>query len=82
MGLNSVAEYLKIPLEMAVDLRRRQERSNQAQEKLVQGSRSGGPETFHYYESSTSNNGYNPAITDAFRVYRKTVHPNVVLVSK
>ena len=60
MGLNSVAEYLKIPLEMAVDLRRRQERSNQAQEKLVQGSRSGGPETFHYYESSTSNNGTIP----------------------
>lgn len=60
MGLNSVAEYLKIPLEMAVDLRRRQERSNQAQEKLVQGSRSGGPETFHYYESSTSNNGKIP----------------------
>ena len=60
MGLNSVAEYLKIPLEMAVDLRRRQERSNQAQEKLVQGSRSGGPETFHYYESSTSNNSTIP----------------------
>ena len=60
MGLNFVAEYLKIPLEMAVDLRRRQERGNQAQDKLVQGSRSGGPETFHYYESSTSNNGTIP----------------------
>lgn len=60
MGLNSVAEYLKIPLEMVVDLRRRQDRSNQSQEKLVQGSRSGGPETFHYYESSTSNNGTIP----------------------
>jgi hypothetical protein len=60
MGLNSVAEYLKIPLEMAVDLRRRQDRSNQSQEKLLQGSRSGGPETFHYYESSTSNNGTIP----------------------
>lgn len=53
MGLNFVAEYLKIPLEIAVDLRKRQDRSNQAQEKLSQGTHSSGTETFQYYENST-----------------------------
>lgn len=57
MGLNFVAEYLKIPLEIAVDLRKRQERSNQAQEKISQGSQTNGTETFQYYESSTMNDG-------------------------
>lgn len=60
MGLNFVAEYLKIPLEIAVDLRKRQDRSNQAQEKLSQGSQPSGTETFQYYENSTMNNGTNP----------------------
>ena len=60
MGLNFVAEYLKIPLEIAVDLRKRQDRSNQAQEKLSQGSRPSGTETFQYYENSTMNNGTIP----------------------
>ena len=41
MGLNFVAEYLKMPLEFAVDLRKRQDRSNQAQEKLSQGYQKG-----------------------------------------
>ena len=49
MGLSFVAEYLKIPLEIAVDLRKRQDRSNQAQEKLSQGSQPSGTETFQYY---------------------------------
>jgi anti-sigma-K factor RskA len=57
MGLNFVAEYLKIPLEIAVDLRKRQERSKQAQEKISQGSQTNGTETFQYYESSTMNDG-------------------------
>lgn len=60
MGLNFVAEYLKIPLEIAVDLRKRQDRSNQAQEKLSQGTHSSGTETFQYYENSTMNNGTIP----------------------
>ena len=60
MGLNFVAEYLKIPLEIAVDLKKRQERSNQAQEKLLQGSQTRGTETFHYYENPTTNNGNIP----------------------
>ena len=60
MGLNFVAEYLKIPLEIAVDLKKRQERGNQAQEKLLQGSQTRGTETFHYYESPTTNNGNIP----------------------
>jgi anti-sigma-K factor RskA len=60
MGLNSVAEYLKIPLEIAVDLRKRQDRSNQAQEKLSQGSQTSGTETFQYYENSTMDNGTIP----------------------
>ena len=60
MGLNFVAEYLKIPLEIAVDLRKRQDRSNQAQEKLSQGSQASGTETFQYYENSTMNNGTIP----------------------
>lgn len=57
MGLNFVAEYLKIPLEIAVDLRKRQERSNQAQEKMSQGFQTNGTETFQYYENSTMNDG-------------------------
>jgi anti-sigma-K factor RskA len=57
MGLNFVAEYLKIPLEIAVDLRKRQERSNQAQEKMSQGSQTNGTETFQYYENSAMNDG-------------------------
>ena len=60
MGLNFVAEYLKIPLEIAVDLRKRQDRSNQAQEKLSQGSQPSGTETFQYYENSTMNSGTIP----------------------
>ena len=55
MGLNFVVEYLKIPLEIAVDLRKRQERGNQAQDKLSQGSQPNGTETFQYYENSTMN---------------------------
>jgi anti-sigma-K factor RskA len=57
MGLNFVAEYLKIPLEIAVDLRKRQERSNQAQEKMSQSSQTNGTETFQYYENSAMNDG-------------------------
>ena len=60
MGLNFVAEYLKIPLEIAVDLRKRQDRSSQAQEKLSQGTQTNGTETFQYYENSTMNNGTIP----------------------
>jgi hypothetical protein len=60
MGLNSVVEYLKVPLEIAVDLRKRQDRRDQAQRKLSQGSQSGGDETFQYYEGSTINNGTVP----------------------
>jgi anti-sigma-K factor RskA len=60
MGLNFVADYLKIPLVMAVDWRRRQDRSNQAQEKLSQGSQTSGTETFQYYENSAMNNGNIP----------------------
>lgn len=60
MGLNSVADYLKIPLVMAVDWRRRQDRSNQTQEKLSQGSQASGTETFQYYENSAMNNGNIP----------------------
>lgn len=60
MGLNFVADYLKIPLVMAVDWRRRQDRSNQAQEKLSQGSQTSGTETFQYYENSALNNGNIP----------------------
>lgn len=60
MGLNSVADYLKIPLVMAVDWRRRQDRGNQAQEKLSQGSQTSGTETFQYYENSAMNNGNIP----------------------
>jgi anti-sigma-K factor RskA len=60
MGLSFVAEYLKIPLEIAVDLRKRQDRSNQAQEKLSQGSQPSGTETFQYYENSTMNSGTIP----------------------
>jgi anti-sigma-K factor RskA len=60
MGLNFVAEYLKIPLELAADLRKRQDRSNQAPEKLSQSSQTPGTETFQYYENSTMNNGTIP----------------------
>jgi hypothetical protein len=60
MGLNFVAEYLKMPLEFAVDLRKRQDRSNQAQEKLSQGYQAIGSETFQFYENSTKNNGTIP----------------------
>jgi anti-sigma-K factor RskA len=60
MGLNFVADYLKIPLVMADDWRRRQDRSNQAQEKLSQGSQTSGTETFQYYENSAMNNGNIP----------------------
>ena len=60
MGLNFVAEYLKIPLEIAVDFRKRQDRSNQDQEKLSQGSQPSGTETFQYYENSTMNSGTIP----------------------
>lgn len=60
MGLNSVVEYLKVPLEIAADLTKRQERRDQAQQKLSQGSQSGGDETFQYYGSSTINNGTVP----------------------
>jgi anti-sigma-K factor RskA len=60
MGLNFVADYLKIPLVMAVDWRRRQDRNNQAQEKLSQGSQTSGTETFQYYENSAMNNGNIP----------------------
>jgi anti-sigma-K factor RskA len=60
MGLNFVAEYLKIPLEIAVDLRKRQDRSSQAQEKMSQGAQTNGTETFQYYENSTMNNGTIP----------------------
>ena len=60
MGLSFVAEYLKIPLEIAVDLRKRQDRSNQAHEKLSQGSQPSGTETFQYYENSTMNSGTIP----------------------
>ncbi|HZA42167.1 MAG TPA: DUF4231 domain-containing protein [Nitrososphaeraceae archaeon] len=58
--MNFVADYLKIPLVMAVDWRRRQDRSNQAQEKLSQGSQTSGTETFQYYENSAMNNGNIP----------------------
>ena len=60
MGLNFVAEYLKMPLEFAVDLRKRQDRSNQAQEKLSQRYQANGSETFQFYENSTKNNGTIP----------------------
>jgi conflict system pore-forming effector with SLATT domain len=60
MGLNFVAEYLKIPLEIAVDLRKRQDRSNQSREKLSQGYQTNGSETFQYYESTTRNDGTIP----------------------
>ena len=60
MGLNSVVEYLKVPLEIAVDLRKRQDRGDQAQQKLSQGYQSGRDETFRYYESSTIDNGTVP----------------------
>lgn len=60
MGLNFVAEYLKMPLEFAVDLRKRQDRSNQAQEKLSQGYQAIGSETFQFYENSTKNNSTIP----------------------
>lgn len=60
MGLNFVAEYLKIPLEIAADLRKRQDRSNQTQEKFLQGSQARGTETFQYYENSTVDNGTIP----------------------
>ena len=60
MGLNFVAEYLKMPLEFAVDLRKRQDRSNQAQEKLSQGYQANGSETFQFYENSNKNNGNIP----------------------
>jgi hypothetical protein len=60
MGLNSVVEYLKVPLEIVVDLRKRQDRGDQAQQKLSQGYQSGRDETFQYYESSTINNGTVP----------------------
>ena len=60
MGLNSVADYLKIPLEIAVDWRRRQERNNQAQDKLSQDLQTNGTETFQQYENSTMNNSNIP----------------------
>jgi hypothetical protein len=60
MGLNSVAAYLKIPLDFAVDWRRRQERNSQAQDKLSQGLQTNGTETFQQYENSTMNNGNIP----------------------
>jgi uncharacterized membrane-anchored protein len=51
MGLNSVAEYLKIPLELATDIRKRQDKVKQARQLLPQGSRILGPEKFRYYEN-------------------------------
>jgi hypothetical protein len=60
MGLNFVAEYLKIPLEMAADIRKRQDKGHQAQQPLLQGSRTAGPETFRYYENDTTNTDMTP----------------------
>lgn len=60
MGLSSVVEYLKVPLELAVDLRKRQDRRGQTQEKLSQGSQTAGTEAFQYYENSTINGGTVP----------------------
>jgi anti-sigma-K factor RskA len=78
MGLNFVAEYLKIPLEIAVDLKKRQDRSNQAQEKLSQGYQANGSETFQFYENSTKNNGtipLSPTLTEYIeRRFIPTLH--------
>ena len=60
MGLNFVAEYLKIPLEIAADLRKRQDRGNQTQVKSSQASQISGTKAFQYYENSTLNNGSIP----------------------
>ncbi|HZD36753.1 MAG TPA: DUF4231 domain-containing protein [Nitrososphaeraceae archaeon] len=55
MGLSSVVEYLRMPLELAVDFKKRQEaRSNQVQEKVPQSSQTAESETFQYYENSTT----------------------------
>lgn len=42
-----------MPLELAVDFKKRQDRSNQVQEKVPQNSQTSETETFQYYENST-----------------------------
>jgi len=78
MGLNFVAEYLKIPFEVVVDLKKRQDRGNRAQESLSQDSQTSGTETFQYYENSTMNNGtipLSPTLTEYIeRRFVPTLH--------
>lgn len=65
MALSFVAEYLKIPFEMATDLRKRQGKSgNQAQEKILQNPRLKEPQTFQYYESGTGQTPLFPTLSE------------------
>jgi uncharacterized membrane-anchored protein len=78
MGLNSVAEYLKIPLELATDIRKRQDKVKQARQLLPQGSRILGPEKFRYYENdqtSTDMTSLSPTLSQYIeRRFIPTLH--------